>query len=259
MHQTRPRRVFLLAGSQKATPLSPQKCISPKILYTLPPLYSSRFTVVLTQSTSPNAAGLPCHSLRTTREYIRHGETRRGTRIHAGYYRRYWLRLPARVLHIQLRQEDVQVGGDMDLFRWHAIQHSRLHSWQHRAFRRLRMWPFCFLSACLRFATLQLTQLNLAVPHDQKRKRQPAGAEHKKVPWIRFCGWLFTCPVLLILISNLTGEETYDTLRMIRLVGAFNAMVRVFSHLVFFANCKSPANVSHHRNNKTVKSTKPPP
>ncbi|XRB13249.1 rhodopsin channel [Pseudoscourfieldia marina] len=53
----------------------------------------------------------------------------------------------------------------------------------------------------------------------------PAGAEHKKVPWIRFCGWLFTCPVLLILISNLTGEETYDTLRMIRLVGAFNAMI----------------------------------
>lgn len=53
----------------------------------------------------------------------------------------------------------------------------------------------------------------------------PAGADHKKVPWIRFVGWLFTCPVLLILISNLNGEESYDTMRMIRLVGCFNGMV----------------------------------
>jgi len=38
------------------------------------------------------------------------------------------------------------------------------------------------------------------------------------VVWIRYAGWLITCPVLLIHLSNLAGEDLYDGYRMLRLV-----------------------------------------
>jgi len=38
------------------------------------------------------------------------------------------------------------------------------------------------------------------------------------VVWIRYAGWLITCPVLLIHLSNLAGEDLYDGYRMLRLL-----------------------------------------
>mmetsp|Transcript_62403 Transcript_62403/g.197725 ORF Transcript_62403/g.197725 Transcript_62403/m.197725 type:complete len:494 (-) Transcript_62403:245-1726(-) len=35
---------------------------------------------------------------------------------------------------------------------------------------------------------------------------------------MRYCGWLITCPVLLIHLSNLTGEEVWNVMRMMKLV-----------------------------------------
>merc|ERR1711871_1785318 len=40
----------------------------------------------------------------------------------------------------------------------------------------------------------------------------------RQVMWIRYAGWLCTCPVLLIMLTNLTGDGKYGTRKTILLL-----------------------------------------
>ena len=48
--------------------------------------------------------------------------------------------------------------------------------------------------------------------------------EGRSVPWARFAGYLVSCPVLLLHLSNLRGEANYDTFRAMQLVGLFQCV-----------------------------------
>lgn len=40
----------------------------------------------------------------------------------------------------------------------------------------------------------------------------------ERAPWIRYVGWLLTCPVLLIQLSNPSGEKVFNVARMMRML-----------------------------------------
>lgn len=60
-------------------------------------------------------------------------------------------------------------------------------------------------------------------------KEEPASfnvsATDRVVMWSRWAGWLSTCPVLLIHLSNLAGKEVFNARRMMKMLIAFQMMI----------------------------------
>jgi bacteriorhodopsin len=51
------------------------------------------------------------------------------------------------------------------------------------------------------------------------------GTTGRMVAWSRWAGWLSTCPVLLIHLSNLAGKEVFNARRMMKMLISFQAMI----------------------------------
>jgi bacteriorhodopsin/DNA-binding NarL/FixJ family response regulator len=51
------------------------------------------------------------------------------------------------------------------------------------------------------------------------------GNSNRMVSWSRWAGWLSTCPVLLIHLSNLAGKEVFNARRMMKMLIAFQVMI----------------------------------
>jgi bacteriorhodopsin len=51
------------------------------------------------------------------------------------------------------------------------------------------------------------------------------GTTGRMVMWSRWAGWLSTCPVLLIHLSNLAGKEVFNARRMMKMIIAFQLMI----------------------------------
>ena len=47
----------------------------------------------------------------------------------------------------------------------------------------------------------------------------------RQVPWLRYVGWLITCPVLLIHLANLPGEANFNIMRMMKMLVGLQLMV----------------------------------
>ena len=47
----------------------------------------------------------------------------------------------------------------------------------------------------------------------------------RKMPWLRYVGWLVTCPVLLIHLGNLTGETNFNIMRLMKMLVGLQMMV----------------------------------
>lgn len=45
------------------------------------------------------------------------------------------------------------------------------------------------------------------------------------MPWLRYVGWLITCPVLLIHLGNLTGEANFNIMRLMKMLVGLQMMV----------------------------------
>mmetsp|Transcript_36408 Transcript_36408/g.89725 ORF Transcript_36408/g.89725 Transcript_36408/m.89725 type:complete len:743 (-) Transcript_36408:64-2292(-) len=45
------------------------------------------------------------------------------------------------------------------------------------------------------------------------------------MPWLRYVGWLITCPVLLIHLGNLPGETNFDMMRLMKMLVGLQLMV----------------------------------
>ena len=51
------------------------------------------------------------------------------------------------------------------------------------------------------------------------------GENGRKMPWLRYVGWLITCPVLLIHLGNLTGEANFNIMRLMKMLVGLQLMV----------------------------------
>ena len=51
------------------------------------------------------------------------------------------------------------------------------------------------------------------------------GDNGRKMPWLRYVGWLITCPVLLIHLGNLTGEANFNIMRLMKMLVGLQLMV----------------------------------
>jgi bacteriorhodopsin len=51
------------------------------------------------------------------------------------------------------------------------------------------------------------------------------GNSDRTVMWSRWAGWLSTCPVLLIHLSNLAGKEVFNARRMMKMLIAFQVLM----------------------------------
>jgi hypothetical protein len=51
------------------------------------------------------------------------------------------------------------------------------------------------------------------------------GGTDRTVAWSRWAGWLSTCPVLLIHLSNLAGKEVFNARRMMKMLIAFQTLI----------------------------------
>ena len=51
------------------------------------------------------------------------------------------------------------------------------------------------------------------------------GDNGREMPWLRYVGWLITCPVLLIHLGNLTGESNFNIMRLMKMLVGLQLMV----------------------------------
>lgn len=90
-------------------------------------------------------------------------------------------------------------------------------------FRKKRCkWEVLFVCSASFCFTLMYHVFHNDLPFRVRVEGMPEG---RSVPWIRFAGYLVTCPVLLLHLSNLRGKQDYDTIRAMQLVGLFQFCV----------------------------------
>ena len=90
----------------------------------------------------------------------------------------------------------------------------------HYSFKRCK-WEVIFVCATSFILSGIYHVLGNHVP---ARIRVEGMKEGRSVPWVRLAGYLITCPVLLLHLSNLRGEANYDTFRAMQLVGVFQCV-----------------------------------
>lgn len=99
-------------------------------------------------------------------------------------------------------------------------------------------WEVIFVAAI----TALVSILSIAFPEDVPVTLHVRETD-ERMPWLRYVGWLLTCPVLLIQLSNPASDKVFNVKRMMRMVvsvqfmllaGATGAMMETVGKWIFF-------------------------
>jgi len=90
---------------------------------------------------------------------------------------------------------------------------------QRLVFRRCK-WEVIYVSAM--GALVALLKISL---EDEPVVTFTVSENGRKVPWLRYAGWLITCPVLLIHLGNLPGEANFNILRLMKMLCGLQLMI----------------------------------